>query len=82
MVGTEFIDPKAPADAIGTKPACGDIAAKVQKLCFENGLVVEKGGRNGAVMRCLCALNISRDDVEKAMEIFEKCVLTVDKEFC
>ncbi|MBO4507787.1 MAG: diaminobutyrate--2-oxoglutarate transaminase family protein [Spirochaetaceae bacterium] len=81
MVGTEFIDPKAPADALGTKPACGDIAAKVQKLCFENGLVVEKGGRNGAVMRCLCALNISREDVEKAMEIFEKCVLTVDKEY-
>lgn len=79
MVGTEFIDPKAAPDSLGTRPACGDIAAKVQKLCFENGLVVEKGGRNGAVMRCLCALNISREDIEKAMYIFEKCVIEVDE---
>jgi diaminobutyrate-2-oxoglutarate transaminase len=81
MVGTEFIDPKASADALGTKPACGDIAAKVQKMCFENGLVVEKGVRNGAVMRCLCALNITREDIAKALDIFEKCVFEVDKEY-
>ena len=81
MIGTEFIDPKQPANAMGSRPACGEIAAKVQKLCFENGLVVEKGGRNGAVMRCLCALNIAREDVEKAADIFEKCVLQVDAEY-
>ena len=81
MVGTEFVDPKGQKDCMGSLPACGEIAAKVQKLCFENFLVVEKGGRNGSVMRCLCALNISEEDVNKAMDIFEKCVLQVNQEY-
>ena len=81
MVGTEFVTPNATPDIIGSLPADGDIAAKVQKLCFKNGLMVEKGGRNGAVMRCLCALNITDEDLNKALDIFEKCVIAVDKEY-
>ena len=79
MIGTEFVDPKGEKDCIGSLPSSGDIAAKVQKLCFENGLIVEKGGRNGSVMRCLCALNITDEDLNKAWSIFEKCVLEVNK---
>lgn len=82
MIGTEFVDPKAEKDCIGSLPASGDIAGRVQKLCFENGLIVEKGGRHGSVMRCLCALNITDDDLNKAWAIFEKCVLQVNKEIC
>ncbi|MCQ2240380.1 diaminobutyrate--2-oxoglutarate transaminase family protein [Treponema sp.] len=81
MIGTEFVDPKAQKDCIGSLPASGEIAGKVQKLCFQNGLIVEKGGRNGSVMRCLCALNITDEDLSKAWSIFEKCVLEVDKEY-
>ena len=81
MVGTEFVDPKASPDCIGSLPSSGEIAAKVQKLCFENGLIVEKGGRNGSVMRCLCALNITDEDLNKAYSIFEAAVLSVDKEY-
>ncbi|MDD7534704.1 MAG: diaminobutyrate--2-oxoglutarate transaminase family protein [Treponema sp.] len=81
MVGTEFVDPKGTPDCIGSLPASGEIAGLVQKLCFENGLIVEKGGRNGAVMRCLCALNITDEDLSKAWKIFEKCVLEIDKKY-
>lgn len=81
MVGTEFVDPKAQKDCIGSLPASGEIAGKVQKICLSNGLIVEKGGRNGSVMRCLCALNITYEDLSKAWAIFEKCVLEVDKEY-
>ena len=81
MVGTEFVDPKGTPDCIGSLPASGKIAGLVQKLCFENGLIVEKGGRNGAVMRCLCALNITDEDLSKAWKIFEKCVLEIDKKY-
>ena len=81
MVGTEFVDPKGQKDCIGSLPASGEIAAAVQKLCFQNGLIVEKGGRNGAVMRCLCALNITNEDLGKAWKIFEKCVLEIDKKY-
>ena len=81
MIGTEFVYPKGEKDCIGSLPASGEIAAKVQKMCFEKGLIVEKGGRNGSVMRCLCALNITDEDLSKAWSIFEKSVLTIDKEY-
>lgn len=79
MIGTEFVNPKGEKDCIGSLPASGEIAALVQKKCFENGLIVEKGGRFGSVMRCLCALNITDEDLSKAFTIFEKCVLEADK---
>jgi diaminobutyrate-2-oxoglutarate transaminase len=81
MIGTEFVNPKGQPDAIGSLPASGEIAAKVQKICFENGFVAEKGGRGGSVMRCLCALNITNDEVNTAMDIFEKVVLQVAKDY-
>ena len=81
MIGTEFVNPKGQPDGIGSLPTSGEIAAKVQKICFENGFVAEKGGRGGSVMRCLCALNITKDEVNTAMDIFEKVVLQVAKEY-
>nr|WP_318680345.1 diaminobutyrate--2-oxoglutarate transaminase family protein [uncultured Treponema sp.] len=80
MRGIEFIDPKSEADCLGAKKPSGEIAALVQKRCFENKLVMEKGGRNGAVMRCLCALNVSREDLNKALDIIEKVIIEVDLE--
>ena len=81
MVGTEFVNPRGTKDSLGALPCSGEIAARVQQLCFENKLVVEKGGRNGSVMRCLCALNITDDDLNAALDIFEKAVLSVDAEY-
>ena len=81
MIGCEFINPKEKPDSLGLFPANGDAAAKVQKICFENKLIMEKGGRNGSVMRCLCALNVTQDEIEKAMNIFEDAVLQVNKEY-
>ena len=81
MIGTEFVNPKGTPDLLGSLPACGEIAAKVQKLCFENKVVMEKGGRNGSVMRCLCALNITDEEIKIALDVFEKAVTEVDKEY-
>ncbi|MCH5149455.1 MAG: aminotransferase class III-fold pyridoxal phosphate-dependent enzyme, partial [Spirochaetales bacterium] len=78
MMGIEFVDPNAVPDKLGALPSSGEIAAEVQHKCFENKLIMERGGRNGAVMRCLCALNVSRDDINKMLDIFEKVVTEVD----
>ena len=80
MCGIEFVDPREPKDSMGSYPFSGEIAAKVQHECFENKLVMEKGGRFGSVMRCLCALNISDDDLNHGLDIFEKVVLQIDAE--
>lgn len=81
MIGCEFVNPKEKPDVNGLFPTNGDAAEKVQHLCFENKLIMEKGGRGGSVMRCLCALNITDNDIDTAMDIFEKCVLQVQKEY-
>lgn len=78
MLGIEFVDPKGPKDLMGMPAFGGDISAKVQNLCMKYGLIMEKGGRYGSVMRCLCALNITDDEIGKAMDIFEKAVKEVD----
>jgi diaminobutyrate-2-oxoglutarate transaminase len=78
MLGFEFVDPNGKADLLGSLPASGDIAAEVQKECFKNHLIMEKGGRYGAVMRCLCALNITREDIEIMLDICEKVIRKVD----
>lgn len=79
MVGTEIIDPKAPKDHLGSQIGSTELAVMVQRKCFENKLIMEKGGRNGAVMRCLCALNITYEEVEEMLNIFEKVIMEVDQ---
>ncbi len=78
MLGIEFIDPNGPKDIMGVPEPCGEIAARIQRLCFENKLIMEKGGRNGSVMRCLCPLNIKDDEIDQAFAIFEKAVKEVE----
>ena len=78
MLGIEFVDPKAGTDLMGHPLASGSIAAEVQHQCFENHLVMEKGGRDGSVMRCLCALNVSYEDIDKMLSIFKKVVKEID----
>src|SRR5574344_1967325 len=43
MIGTEFVNPRGPKDNLGAYPFSGEIAAKVQHICFDNKLVMEKG---------------------------------------
>ena len=81
MAGCEFVTPKGQPDSIGSLPASGEIAALVQKRCFENKLIMEKGGRHGSVMRCLCALNVSWDELETMIGIFENVVIGVNDEY-
>ena len=81
MSGCEFVDPRGQADSIGSLPASGEIAALVQKKCFENKLIMEKGGRHGSVMRCLCALNVSWEELDTMIAIYEKVVIEVNDEY-
>ena len=78
MLGIEFIDPNGEKDLMGRPVPGGEISARVQRLCFENKLIIEKGGRYGSVLRCLCALTIPDEDIETALSIFEKAVKEVD----
>ncbi len=80
MLGIEFINPLGEKDIMGHPEASGTIAAEVQKRCFENHLVMEKGGRNGSTMRCLCALTVTDDEIETMLDIFSRVVREIDSE--
>lgn len=78
MLGVEFVDPTGDRDIMGHPQPSGEIAARVQHMCFENRLVMEKGGRNGSVMRCLCALNVTDEEIDTMISIFSKVVREID----
>lgn len=79
MAGLEIINPKGESDLLGSYPGSGEFAALIQKKCFEKGLVIEKGGRHGAVIRCLCALNITMEELDTMIDIIEEAISEVEQ---
>ena len=80
MLGVEFVNPTGDRDIMGHPQPSGEIAARVQHMCFVNRLVMEKGGRNGSVMRCLCALNVTDEEIDTMLSIFSKVVREIDRD--
>lgn len=58
----------------------GTISSMVQKKMLEQHMVMETGGRQGAVMRLLPPLNITQQQAETFLECFEKSVKAVSAE--
>jgi diaminobutyrate-2-oxoglutarate transaminase len=63
MAGVEIVDPAGEPDATGALPADGRLARAIQLECLERGLLVERGGRNGAVIRLLPPLIVTAEQV-------------------
>ena len=80
MLGIELIDPDGKKDMMGHPEASGAIAAEVQRRCFSHHLVMEKGGRGGSVMRCLCALTVTKEEIDTMIGIFSDVVREIDRE--
>ena len=74
MTGIEIVDERKPADRIGSYPADIDMANAIQRACFDNKLLLEKGGRGGTVIRLLCPINITREECDAVLERFKKAV--------
>ena len=82
MLGVEFVDPNGPKDVLGHPEPSGTISERVQKKCFEKGLIMERGGRFGSVMRCLCALTVTDEEIDAALSIFAEAVKEIDTDVC
>lgn len=68
MLGVELIDATGRLDAQGHPAAAGALAAAVKKSCLEHGLIIETGGRHGAVLRLLPPLVISATETVQVLE--------------
>ncbi|GAB80843.1 diaminobutyrate--2-oxoglutarate transaminase [Shimwellia blattae] len=71
MIGIEMVNPAAAPDRQGCYPADGELAALIQKKCFEGGLILERGGRNGCVLRLLPSLLITSGELKIFLDKFE-----------
>ncbi|STZ63470.1 Diaminobutyrate--2-oxoglutarate aminotransferase [Moraxella lacunata] len=74
MTGIEIVDERQPKDRIGSYPADNELAVAIQKACFDNKLLLERGGRGGTVVRLLCPITITREECELVIERFGKAV--------
>ncbi len=74
MMGIELVDPNGPPDAQGHPPALPRLAPLIQRECLKRGLILELGGRHGAVVRFLPPLVITTAQVDEVARIFGRAV--------
>lgn len=74
MMGIDIVDERQPKDATGAYPRDCDLAVAIQKYCFKNKLLLERGGRGGNVVRVLCAVNITQAECEEFIKRFKQSV--------
>jgi diaminobutyrate-2-oxoglutarate transaminase len=71
MIGVEVIKPSVNARP---GPQDGELASKIKIAAFEKGLLLETGGRYGAVLRFLPPLIITQSDIELILDRLETAV--------
>lgn len=74
MIGVEIVDGQGQADALGQPLADPALASAIQRKCFQKGLILELGGRHGAVVRFLPPLIITEAQVDIVAGIFAEAV--------
>ncbi len=77
MLGMEITDPEC-MDEMGRPKSSGVLARKLQEACFSEGLIVELGGRHGAVMRLLPPLNVSAAQVDAVCGVISRACEIVE----
>ena len=53
----------------------GELAKKITRAAFENGLVLETSGSNDQVVKCLIPLTIIDEQLNRGLDILEECVI-------
>lgn len=75
MIGVEIVDPRGQKDRLGHYPQSGELASLIQERCFQNGLIIELGGRRSAVIRFLPPLTITEQEAAEVLSIFDRSVI-------
>lgn len=74
MMGIDIVDERQAQDATGAYPQDCELAIAIQKCCFNNKLLLERGGRGGNVVRVLCPVNINQAECEEFIKRFTQSV--------
>jgi diaminobutyrate-2-oxoglutarate transaminase len=74
MIGVELVDADAAPDAGGARPADPRLARAVRAACLARGLIVELGGRHGAVLRLLPPLVITDAQADQVIDVIDQAL--------
>lgn len=75
--GSELFHTKGRGMMQGLACRDGELAERITSLCFDAGLIIETSGPEGEVVKCLCPLVISEEDLNAGLDIIERSVRRV-----
>ncbi len=75
MLGIEIRKPGSELNKFSEPVADGELTLRIQRAALERGLLLEKGGREGAVIRLLPPLIISYEQIDFALRVIEEAIL-------
>ena len=75
MLGLEITAPSGELNKFGEPKAAPQLTLDIQRAALERGLMVEKGGREGSVIRFLPPLIISFEQIDFALRTLEEAIL-------
>ncbi len=75
MLGLEIKDPSGELNKFGEPKSAPQLTLGIQRAALERGLMVEKGGRDGSVIRFLPPLIISFEQIDFALRTLEEAIL-------
>jgi diaminobutyrate-2-oxoglutarate transaminase len=69
MCGAEVVSPSEYPESATAARLDGELAAAIKRECFARGLILETGGRHGAVLRFLPALVITDQEIDSGLQM-------------
>ena len=77
MLGVEIQQVNGELNKFGEPKSDGELTLAIQRAALERGLMVEKGGRDGSVIRFLPPMIISFEQIDFALRVMEEAILAV-----
>lgn len=80
QTGIVQLRPKGRGMMQGLQCKNGEIASKITRACFERGLIMETSGNDGQVLKCLCPLTISEEELKQGLDLLAESIADVMEE--
>ncbi|MDF0551651.1 aminotransferase class III-fold pyridoxal phosphate-dependent enzyme [Kamptonema sp. UHCC 0994] len=75
--GEELVSVRGRGMIQGIECKTGELASKILKKCFKNGMIIEACGSQDEVIKCLAPLTISQEELENGITILEESIREV-----
>ncbi len=74
MDGKQQLSVRGRGMMLGLDCVDGELASQITERAFTKGLVIETSGSDGQVVKCLCPLTISDEQLKAGLQILQECV--------